>query len=260
MPDKRKHRGRHPEDDRIFAPSAHAALRLAVDEYAWLLTRGYAELSARKLVGDHHGLTARQRMAVRRGACSDHALHGRLTKRVEPQQLTGRPLAIDGYNLLITIEAALSGGLVFIGRDGCYRDLASVHGTYRKVEETTPAVEIICAYVAGLDPAQVTVLLDRPVANSGRLRTLMAERVANFREANPVSPQWQIALADNPDADLEVFDGVVATSDSVILDRCATWINLAAHIIDDRLANTSLIDLRVPHSLPGTQPHGHRPR
>ncbi len=246
MPDKRKHRGRHPDDDRLFAPSAHAPLRLAVDEYAWLLTRGYAELSARKLVGDHHGLTARQRMAVRRGACSDQALDGRRTKRIESERLTGRALGIDGYNLLITIEAALSGGLVFIGRDGCYRDLASVHGTYRKVEETIPAVDIICAYVAGLDPAQVTFLLDRPVANSGRLRALLVERVATFREANPASPQWQIGLADNPDADLALFDGVVATSDSVVLDRCAAWINLAAHIIDDRLPNTSLIDLRVP--------------
>lgn len=246
MPDKRKHRGRHPEDDRLFAPSEQALLRMAVDEYAWLLTRGYAALSALKLVGDHHNLTARQRMTVRRGACPDQALHGRLAKRIEPDQLTGQALAIDGYNLLITIEAALSGGLVFIGRDGCYRDLASVHGTYRKVEETIPAVDVICTYVAGLDPSQVTVLLDRPVANSGRLRTLMAERVATFRENKPASPQWQISLADNPDTDLAVFEGVVATSDSVVLDRCVAWINLAAHIIDDRLPNTSLIDLRTP--------------
>jgi len=247
VPDKRKHRGRHPDDDRLFAPSAQAPLRRAVDEYAWLLTRGYAELSALKLVGDHYDLTVRQRMAVRRGACSDHALHERLTKRIGPRELTGRNLGVDGYNLLITIEAALSGGLVFIGRDGCYRDLASVHGTYRKVEETIPAVDIICAFVAGLDPAQVTVLLDRPVANSGRLRALMAERVATFRETRPVAPQWHIDLADQPDVDLAAFEGVVATSDSVVLDRCAAWINLTERIINEQLPNTSLVDLRTTH-------------
>jgi len=218
-----------------------------VDEYAWLLTRGYAEVSALKLVGDHHGLNTRQRLAIRRGTCADQALYERRRKRVEPQQLAGRPLAIDGYNLLITIEAALSGGLVFVGRDGCYRDLASVHGTYRKVEETIPAVDLITAYIHELATADVTFLLDRPVANSGRLRGLIEDRVAAAASEGHAQPTWTVELADRPDAELATFVGVVATSDSVILDRCAAWMNLAAHVIQKKLPNTRLIDLRTLH-------------
>jgi len=244
MPDKRKHRGRHPDDDRLFAPRTHESLRMAVGECSWLLTRGYAEPSALKLVGDHHNLTSRQRMAVRRAACPDAALVERGRKRIGPDGLAGRALAIDGYNVLITIEAALSGGLVFIGRDGCYRDLASVHGTYRKVEETIPAVELIFACVTELAPAQVTLLLDRPVANSGRLRGLIEERVTAAGTEGDAPVVWSIELADRPDAVLSEFHGVVASSDSIILDRCHAWIDLAAHIIDDRLPKSSLIDLR----------------
>ena len=57
-----------------------------------------------------------------------------------PQQ---RQLWIDGYNVLTTIEAALAGAVIIAGRDGCYRDMASMHGSYRKVEETSPAIELI---------------------------------------------------------------------------------------------------------------------
>src|SRR6266404_1471952 len=46
------------------------------------------------------------------------------------------PLLIDGFNLILTLESALGGGVMLVGRDGCYRDMASVHGTYRRVEET----------------------------------------------------------------------------------------------------------------------------
>ncbi|HYP53983.1 MAG TPA: DUF434 domain-containing protein, partial [Pyrinomonadaceae bacterium] len=70
-PDRRQHRGAHPEDERLFAPSQVAALREAVGELSWLFGRGYAPRSAVKLVGDRHSLTGRQRLAVARAACSD---------------------------------------------------------------------------------------------------------------------------------------------------------------------------------------------
>ena len=77
MPDKRTHRGKHPADDRLFAEDRLDSLRTATAEYSWLLTRGYAHESALKLVGDRHDLTARQRVAVMRSACSDQALEDR---------------------------------------------------------------------------------------------------------------------------------------------------------------------------------------
>ena len=49
-------------------------------DLSWLLGRGYAIVSAVKLVGDRWSLTERQRMAVRRAACSDEARAGRLER------------------------------------------------------------------------------------------------------------------------------------------------------------------------------------
>ena len=61
MPDKRCHRGAHPEDARLFDESKWPVLRSAVADLSWLLTRGYAERSGLKVVGDHFQLESRQR-------------------------------------------------------------------------------------------------------------------------------------------------------------------------------------------------------
>ncbi len=226
MPDKRRHRGAHPEDARLFAEKCWPALRLAVEEYSWLLTRGYAEDSALALVGNRHDLTERQRTAVRRTACSDQSLLRRQGAVLPVQCCRGRRLGIDGYNLLITVESAMSGGPIFIARDGCYRDLASIHGTYRKVDETLPALRLIAGCIAEIGPAAVDWYLDKPVSNSGRLKALLAEIVESAREP------WNIELLDNPDLALSMYDGVAVSGDSWILDRCSAWSNLARDIID----------------------------
>ena len=62
---------------------------------------------------------------------------------VERSALRNRPLWLDGYNVLTTVEAALGGGVILIARDGAYRDMASMHGSYRKVAETLPALKIL---------------------------------------------------------------------------------------------------------------------
>ena len=77
LPDSRKHRGPHPRDRDLFAPERVGALASATTELSWLLSRGYVNPSALKLVGDRHGLNQRQRAAVVRAACPDAALEHR---------------------------------------------------------------------------------------------------------------------------------------------------------------------------------------
>jgi hypothetical protein len=237
LPDERTHRGPHPADAELFAPRMLPRLREAVADFSMLLTKDYADKSALKLVGDHFSLTQRQRLAVMRNACSDQRLHSRLERHVPIEALAGRPIAIDGYNLLITIEAAISGGLIFTGRDGCFRDLASIHGTYRKVEETIPAIELIGEFLTQTRIAQALWLFDSPVSNSGRLKTLLT------RLAREHGWPWDTRLTISPDAELSRTDVTVVTTDGVILDACRRWTNLAAEIITQRLREATVIGL-----------------
>ena len=237
MPDKRTHRGPHPDDAKLFADSKIDAISSALADFSLLLTKGYADKSALKLVGDKFSLTERQRLAVMRSACSDQQLISRRKREIKLAKLPGKPIAIDGYNLLITIEAAMSNGVIFKGRDGCLRDLASIHGTYRKVTETIPAVQLIGEFLKAHKIDNCLWLLDSPVSNSGRLKKLLGE----LAEQN--NWNWEIKLSISPDAELIKTDCLVVSSDSVVLDGCKSWINLARAIIEEKLPQAHMVDL-----------------
>jgi len=236
MPDSRRHRGPHPEDHRLFGDERVEDLRGAVEDFSLLLTRGYAVPSALKLVGDHFNLTERQRTAVQRASCSDEAREIRRRSEISLTEIENQPLAIDGYNLLTTLETALSGGAIFICRDGCLRDMASIHGTYRKVEETLPALRLLGEFIADANAGAVRILLDSPVSNSGRLK-------AAIENANE---RWKVELVNNPDPILAAGDEVVVSADSIILDSARRWVNLARHIIPSRIADAWIVDLSKP--------------
>ena len=226
MPDKRAHRGPHPEDAQLFNAKTLPTLQAAVSDMGWLLSRGYADKSSLKLVGDRYALTQRQRLAVMRASCSDQQFKNRTCKRMSGNLMQDRTLVIDGYNLLITIEAALSHAPLFICRDGTIRDLASIHGTYRKVEETIPAITIIAHVLDKLSFSKAVWLLDEPVSNSGRLK----KRILAF--AQEKSMDWNVQLVPNPDKVLIESQAIIVTSDSAVLDRCKQWLNLAGILID----------------------------
>jgi len=76
----------------------------------------YPGASALKLVGDRHRLAQRQRVAVARAACSDESLRRRRERQAAIGQIAGRPLLIDGYNLLIW--AAILRVMAAVSRSG----------------------------------------------------------------------------------------------------------------------------------------------
>lgn len=237
MPDIRKHRGAHPEDRKLFSDDQIPALRPAVNELSWLLTRDYSMKGAVKLVGDRHALTDRQRLALSRAACSDQSKARRVNTLVEIAALEAADLIIDGFNLVITIEAALSGGVLFRCRDDCIRDLSSVHGSYRSVDETEVAIQLIGDSLAALQTRSVSWLLDRPVSNSGRL----ANRIRDCAAQNDWP--WTVETCFNPDREIVSSDRIVITSDGPLLDQAKRWTNLNRHLIEKRLDAAWLVDL-----------------
>jgi hypothetical protein len=242
MPDQRRHRGPHPEDARLFAPDQVAALRAAARDLSWLLAREYAIPSALKLVGDRHGLEARQRLAVARCACPPKLKRQRLRRRRQPQQLAGQPLWIDGFNVLTSVEAALSQGVLIRGLDGCLRDMASMHGSYRQVEETQSAIQLLGRILAQSQIRPCRWFLDQPVSNSGRLRAMLLDAAARQ------GWEWEVELVPNPDPILAAAECCVATSDSQILNQVRCWIGLVDLVIRQEITQAWIVDLSATGS------------
>jgi hypothetical protein len=121
-----------------------------------------------------------------------------------------------------------------IGRDGCCRDMASVHGTYRRVEETRPALELAARQLAERGVGPCTWLLDAPVSNSGRLAVMI--RAAGVG--------WSAEVVPDPDAVLAAGDAIAATADAGVLDRCGKWVSLARLLVEAGAPGAFMVDLR----------------
>jgi hypothetical protein len=231
-----RHRNAHPDDQVYFSGQHLLRLQQAVYELCWLFNRGYSRNSSIKLVGDHHQLRQRQRVAIGRIACSEDSKKNRDSKCLNLSDIKNRHLIIDGFNLIITMESAMAGALLLRCSDGCIRDLASVHGTYRQVRETKSVIELVGQALAAFEPASVQWLFDKPVSNSGRLAQLV-RKVANKHNWN-----WQANLLDNPDQTIKASDKIAITSDSVILDSVEYWLNLTSYLLEHHVQNVWLID------------------
>jgi hypothetical protein len=231
------HRGTASEDRRLFAAAQLAVLRTAAADFCWLLDHDYAPRSALELVGNRYSLAARQRMAISRYACSELDAKRRTERNKDVAIARGRELWIDGYNVLTLIESALSGGVVLMCRDGCCRDIAAVHRRYRKVSETIPALQLVGETAAVLGARVCRWWLDKPVSNSGRLKTIILEKA----KANGWN--MEVELAFSPDYELSNTENPIATSDGIILDRCHEWLNLARYIITERIPSANIIVL-----------------
>ncbi len=236
MPQKNKHRGPAPNDKKLFTPSNIKKIQLAVHDLCWLLTRGYAVKSSVKLTGDRYKLTSRQRLALQRASCSQQQEANRAQRKVEENEIFGSDIAVDGYNLLITIEAGLSGAVVLKCKDKTYRDLCGLHGSYRKVNETKAAIELASKAFGELKAGHVQWIFDKPVSNSGKLKTMLYK----FIQENQLN--WDVELVNNSDTKLCKTDEVVISSDSNIIDKCNSWFN-GAEFIFKYITNSWLIDL-----------------
>jgi hypothetical protein len=238
-PDSRHHRGAHPADKALFVAEQLPKLQTGVSELSWLLSHAYPIKAALKLVGDRHGLTERQRLAVSRAACSNADRTGRKAHCLDVESLNGADIIVDGFNLIITIEAMLSGGVLMLCRDGCIRDLSSVHGSYRSVNETESAILLIGQALEAVHPRSVEWLLDRPISNSGRL----ARRIRSL--ADERGWPWSVELAFNPDSEIISSGKIVISSDGPLLDRVDKWVNFNQHLVEKHTGQPWLIDLSV---------------
>ncbi|BCM92253.1 hypothetical protein IAD21_04132 [Abditibacteriota bacterium] len=239
MPHTSTHRGPHPRDAELFAPDKVPMLREAVADLSLLLERGYASRSALELVGNHFQLHERQRLGVMRCSCGDATLDLRLNK--EATSVRNHTLHLDGYNIIMLVEAALGGGVILRARDGSLRDMASEHGNFRRVEETGPALELIAQVLDELRVNDCVWWLDSPISNSGRLRALILEIAAK------AGREWRAELVPSADVALKKLpdDVIVATADSAILDAVSHWFNFGNVLIESHVPGAWLVDLSV---------------
>ena len=153
-------RGYEPKDAIEFGVNSAEKLTSAAQELYFLLNRGYDVKSSSTFIGNHYLLSERQRMALARIVSPELSIQNRNEKELKKAPKT---LVFDGFNTIITLEIALSGSLLIKGMDGTIRDLAGLRGTYRIIDKTHKAVELLFNRLELLKVEHVLFYLDQSI-------------------------------------------------------------------------------------------------
>lgn len=191
----------------------------------YLLSHGYPLNSAIELVGNHYQLSKDKRMLLQRGVCSESEAKTRKNKKRGLFQLRGYPLGIDGHNVLITIESALKNKPLILSDDGFIRDISAVSKSYRPSHFTTDALNLIFELLKHHPPAKVDWYLDAPLSKSGQLAGLIRDLLRKYKFEGTAQ------AVSVPERRLTKYLGLVATSDSILIDVCSEVIDLAGEVI-----------------------------
>lgn len=225
-------------DVRWLKVSTLTDLTRAASDFRYLLNQGYPRKAALALVGNRYGLTFDQRHLLHRGVFSETDARSRRKKLLQSKELRGQPVAIDGHNVLITIEAGLSGSPLIMADDGFLRDISGVSGNFKKTSSTDRAIHLVFQTLRKAKPREVLFLFDSPISKSGSLaqevRALLSqERFPGDAQAMKV-----------PEQILMGFRGIVATSDTAIIDQSDKVFDLAGFILKQTVKPPSLVRLR----------------
>ncbi len=210
----------------------------AARDLRYLLGRGYPRELSLKICGDRWALPAADRQMLRRGVCAPEEARARRARLAPLSRVAGRPVAIDGHNVIITLVSAMNGGRLVMADDGLVRDIAQVGRNHNPDAKTLAAARLMVGSLAHHGAASALILLDAPLPRSGelaaRLRELMVESaLPGEARAVPV-----------PERELAGFSGLVASSDRAVVDAAAEPLDLAGGIIALMDPSPSLVSLQ----------------
>lgn len=226
------------------APDADVAAAAA--DYRWLLDRGYPDQGALKLVGDRYRLSRTGRAMLYRGVFSTTDSTRRAAKLVpfdtlEAGTLEADTLTIDGHNVLFTIWNALAGRPVVEATDWLVRDIGGTRSRLPHDERFDRVAGMLCRALASAGVPDITVLLDDPLPWSREQCTTL-ERI--WAESAPAGGGRLVARTERSvDAAVAATaSGLIATSDTAVVDRCPVRVvDLGGYVVTRLLERTPIV-------------------
>jgi hypothetical protein len=204
---------------------AEAELLPAAQDYRFLLGKGYPWQASLALVGNRYNLPGPARQILHRGVFNPAVAAQRRRKLCLVRNLAGRPLALDGHNVVITLESALRGIPVMAADDGFIRDIGQVSHRFRFTPLTEQVLQRLSYYLTTHSIGPVMFWYDAPMSHSGELaaatrRILQAFQLNGDAQAVPV-----------PEKQLLKFPEVIGSSDTYLIDRSEQVADVAGEII-----------------------------
>ena len=199
-------------------------LREARLDLKFLLDRGYRKQSALKLVGDKYQLSRAERSLLFRSVMPESEAEIIRSKIIRPEQLAGRRVLVDGFNVLNTVEAMLRGEPLILCDDEVLRDIREKHSKYRPSHLTENALKMILEFLKNAHVAEVEVLYESQISRSGEVAGLTRHLLSEM------GLRGDARTAKTVDSILAKSDEIIATSDSAILLRCRAFVDIPQNL------------------------------
>ena len=200
----------------------YGPFKAACDELKFLLDRGFRKDSALRFIGDHHQLDTLGRNRLLRTVYSEEDVRDTKSKLRPVAWLKGKKLAVDGFNVLITAEAVLSGGEYFLSDDGLSRDNAMAFSNYRVGHVTRKAADAVLEVLASNRPSHASWVFDSQISGSGKLAAYVLGRM---EAADMPGDSAAYRAADHQ---ILKLGRATATSDSVLVRKLRAVVDLPA--------------------------------
>ena len=192
------------------------------------MDRGYPSGPAIRFVSDHHRLPREDRFVLARVAVPSTVAASRKGKRISARELSGRTVAVDGYNVLITAESLLSGIPVYLCDDGFLRDTRGVFRRFRPSDETVLALVEIITILKESGVSRAEFVLDQQISRSGELAAQIREMMADLDLPGSAK------TAKDADRRLKLAASPVATADGAIIDAASEAVDIPAEVANRR--------------------------
>jgi len=188
--------------------------RQAIEDYTHLLNKKYPEKAIHELVSTRYSLSHFERSVLYRGITTNEKAGKRKARLITIEQLRNQSLHIDLFNVLYTLAAYLRGFPVIIANDGLLRDASESHGSGEWEVHLDKGLELLIKSLAGMKFGKAVIYIDNPLEHS----KVIAEKLEQILTGS----KSLIETITDPSPDhliREAKDGIIATSDSTIIDK-----------------------------------------
>jgi len=169
----------------------------------FLLNRGYDKARAIRFVGNKFQLDKSERHILYRALYSKDEINATKKKLVPFEQISGKHLAVDGYNVLITVESLLSKKTIINCDDGIMRDVSGIFGS-----------------------KLLQFFFDSQVSKSGELSKIIREKINELQLIGNAETVKQV------DTTLKKLNcDIIATSDTIIIAQVSAVVDIPQRIL-----------------------------
>jgi hypothetical protein len=192
----------------------------------FLLNRRYDKARAIKFVGNKYQLDKSERHILYRALYSDDEINAIKKKLVPFEQISGKHVVIDGYNVLITVESILHDKTIIDCDDGILRDVSGVFGSHVITPVTYNSINLILSQIAEYPPKLLQFFFDSQVSRSGELSKIIREKMNKFQLNGDAETVKQV------DTTLKKLNcDIVATSDTIIIAQASAVVDIPQRIL-----------------------------